>query len=424
VVGRTGLTGPTTHSSGALPIAPAGYLYAGWLANRTLWTQMPSMMEKLVMANDPGSRMGVSRDDPLYLSAKLWLARARQPVARVTGHQFALHTGREGDIIQSSMELVVENPVEAEAELELRFTDPPPPGDFDLVRAPGAVGASLQTVKLGASGMARVELPIAGHVDALLHNPSTVGGATLRLPVLIPVYRARGLTGTLKLDGRGEDWPVDPKMLIFGDMPVGMRYLSRPMMVAGTVQMEDGVNGGASVRWTYDADYIYFLARCPQGVITDERNTDWPVKDGRWWGSDGLQIQIAEMNVFEKAAASGSGRIIQAAFKPGGTYMVKTGRITDGRIGWTLGAPAGGQFGIKYGITIEKTEGRITGYVVEGAIPRAWVPGTVPGMKNPAWRINVLRHRAADLTSASWSGPLVDDSDVAMMGLLVGAGVE
>jgi hypothetical protein len=34
--------------------------------------------------------------------------------------------------------------------------------------------------------------------------------------------------------------------------------------------------------------------------------------------------------------------------------------------------------------------------------------------------VNILRHRANDLASMSWSGPVVNDDDVAMMGLLVG----
>jgi hypothetical protein len=62
----------------------------------------------------------------------------------------------------------------------------------------------------------------------------------------------------------------------------------------------------------------------------------------------------------------------------------------------------------------------VTGYAVEAAIPRSWVSGKIEGVRAPAWRVNVLRHRAGDLASMSWSGPVVNDEDVGMMGLVVG----
>jgi hypothetical protein len=73
---------------------------------------------------------------------------------------------------------------------------------------------------------------------------------------------------------------------------------------------------------------------------------------------------------------------------------------------------------VKYAIAPEKSDGKILGYSLELAIPRAWF-AISPG-SSPAWRINILRHRADTLTSTSWSGPVVNDEDVSQMGLLIG----
>jgi hypothetical protein len=77
-----------------------------------------------------------------------------------------------------------------------------------------------------------------------------------------------------------------------------------------------------------------------------------------------------------------------------------------------------GSTGLKYGITTDRG-----GYTVELALPRKWfgVAGAVGAVGGDAkWRVNVLRHRGSDLVSTSWSGPVVDDWDLGMMGLLVG----
>ena len=111
--------------------------------------------------------------------------------------------------------------------------------------------------------------------------------------------------------------------------------------------------------------------------------------------------------------------------------LVRTGQVTrDAKTGvpgvvWRDGAPAGSATAnVKYGIATLKQDGRVSGYSVEAAIPRAWVDGpnaaTVEGTRAPAWRANVLWHRGAELTTTSWAGPLVDDDDVAMMGALLG----
>ncbi len=117
VVGRTGMRGgepsapgmastaPADLSSGLWPPAPPGFLYAGWPADPAVWQQVPPMLNKLVLANDPGSRVVVRSDDPIYLDAKMWLSRSRRPVARVSGFDFSLRPGREGDIIDARVEL-------------------------------------------------------------------------------------------------------------------------------------------------------------------------------------------------------------------------------------------------------------------------------------------------------------------------------
>ena len=136
-------------------------------------------------------------------------------------------------------------------------------------------------------------------------------------------------------------------------------------------------------------------------------------------------------------------RVVKVAFKPAGVVLVQTGQVVqDGKGGvgitWKDGPPAGAAVaGIKYGISIQREGGRVVGYTVEAAIPRAWVEGEAKaetqnaklqtqnegdaaGVEVPAWRVNVLRHRAGELVSASWSGPMVEDDDVGMMGAMMG----
>ncbi len=88
IVGRTGLTdtAPDAHATPTvsnMPLPSPGYLYAGWPDDKSTWTAMPGMLEKLVFANDPGSSHKINGNDPLYMATKLWLANARRPVARV-----------------------------------------------------------------------------------------------------------------------------------------------------------------------------------------------------------------------------------------------------------------------------------------------------------------------------------------------------
>jgi hypothetical protein len=77
---------------------------------------------------------------------------------------------------------------------------------------------------------------------------------------------------------------------------------------------------------------------------------------------------------------------------------------------------------------VEATQGlqyaiipRADGYATELAMPRKWFD--TDASKDPdhhVWRVNVLRHFTKDLPSTSWSGPVVDDVDIGMMGLLIG----
>jgi hypothetical protein len=79
---------------------------------------------------------------------------------------------------------------------------------------------------------------------------------------------------------------------------------------------------------------------------------------------------------------------------------------------------------------VQRDGGRVVGYTVEAAVPRAWVEGEKreteevgtgeARVNGPAWRLNVLRHRAGELVSSSWAGPVVGDEDVGMMGVVVG----
>jgi hypothetical protein len=449
LVGRTGLRDELPRPGGDWPLAPTGYLYAGWPSERGLWNQVTPMLERLVLAHDPGEAVKMRQDDPLYLAAKVWLAQARRPVARIGGYDFSMRSGRGSDIVDARVSVLAENPVADRAEFDLRFASLP--GDFDMAPEAGGEGAAggglrRRSVTMAPSALGRIDLPLAGHVDALVQAPGLErlelterhGGMNLRVPVRLPVYRTHATeqwgTGSPRADGTGADWPMDPQLKVFGEMTAGLRYASRPDLLTATVR-EDGAP--ATVRWAYDENFLYMLARCPQEAVSDDRNTEWPVTApvgggrGRWWGSDGLQVQVADVGESWKPEAGtprpDGRRVVQIAFKPAGVALVRTG-VTSRRAGgavaveWREGAPTagGGAAGIRYGITVEKKEGRTTGYVVEAAIPRAWVAGKVPGVNVPAWRVNVLRHRAGDLASMSWSGPVVDDEDVGMKGLVVG----
>jgi hypothetical protein len=381
------------------------------------------MLEKLVLANDPGRRVTVSPDDPLYLAAKVWLGQSRRPIGRISGYDFSVRNGRTGQIVDVRVRATVENPVAAAAEMDLRFLDLP--GDFELAPVGGASdSASRQRVQpVQPLSSSDVELPLAGHLDSM--QPSSAsprlvvterhGGAQIRIPANLPIYRMRKVEGGMKMDGIADDWPDDRLVRLYGQMQVGFQYLSRPDLAAGNLRND---SAPATVRWSYDDAYLYLLARCPQGVVSDDRNSDWPVEqiggNLRWWGTDGLQVQVAPLGNSETA------RVVQVAFKPAGVVLVKTAKRSGTKLIWSEGVPSGADGTVKYGMRLEKSEGRIEAYIVEAAIPRDWVNGKISGMDTPAWRVNILRHRASDLASMSWSGPVVDDSDVAMMGVMVG----
>ena len=341
MAGRTGTGGGGGAAvGGGVPAGAEGVLIAGWAGEKGAWGRVTPMLQKLVLASDPGTRATVKLDDPLYLAAKLWLGQARRPVARITGFGFSLRPGPRGigsDILDARLGLVLENPIGATAEMELRFANLP--GDFEMTpvagaTAPGEPAPRRQAVTLGAAGVAGLTLPLAGHVESLMASPRAetleiterYAGAVLPLPVQLPIYRMHALEedqAAPKLDGNAEDWPMDNQTKVFGEMKVGLRYLSRADLLNGTLRGADlgGATGStgatapdrsASVRWTYDKDYLYVLARCPEEVVSDERNTQWPVQkvgEGggtnggtRWWGTDGLQIVLGPMAATNKPA--------------------------------------------------------------------------------------------------------------------------
>lgn len=489
MIGRTGAPAPSPPppatapaSAEALtpqillpPTATPGFLYAAWPGNRAAWSQVTPMLQKLILAGDPGTRSSIRADDPDYLAAKIWLGQTRRPAGRVAGYSFSVRPGRESDILDARLRLRIENPIDAAAEVNLRFSDLP--GDFDLppdvapATSDAAAGLPVDsgtqvrqrtaTLPPGAAGM--IVLPLAGHVESLMKSPpaSTLevteqfAGTTLRMPVQFPIYRMHATDAPPKCDGNGSDWPTlegDPQTRVFGEMMVSERYLARPDLSSGVIR-RDG--SPAICRWMYDRNYLYILARCPQDAISDQRNTDWPtVQTGaggpesspqvRWWGTDGLQIELSAMPPSQyltgplpptapgaPAVADPFNRVVKIAFKPAGVMLVQTGTLSRNaqtgatQISWHDGAPVTGAVAgnIRYGISVQKRDGRPTGYTVEAAIPRAWIDppgGGQFGTKAPAWRVNVLRHRASDLASMSWAGPVADDNDLGMMGALLG----
>ena len=415
IVGRTGLTekSATPESSNAtLPLANPGYLYAGWPEDKSTWAAVPSMLEKLVLSSDPGASEKMSTNDPLYMAAKLWLAKSRRPVARIAGYDLQLRAGREGDILNWLVGLRIENPINSPVEMDAAFSLLP--GDLAVAPQPDAK-PSHHTVQLPLYGINWLTLPLAGHLDTLDDPTATAlspllvternRGATLQVPTQLPILRCKPIEGGLKIDGNGKDWPTD---LPFEPMPIATHYLSRPALLKGETRLDDSP---ALARWAFDKDYLYVLIHCPQGVVADERNNDWPIQQHRWWGTDGIQIQLADPATPQ--------RIIELGFKPGGVMMTRVATLTDQGLQCTDGPPVGGGGTARYGTSLVKTDSRITGYLVEAAIPRSWF-APPPENTSPAWRINLLRHRASDLTSTSWSGPLINDDDVGMMGLLIG----
>ncbi len=400
IVGRTGLTGAAATAGG-----PAvGYLYAGWPEEKGTWAAVPTMLEKLVLAGEPGATEKSHADDPLYLATKLWLAKSRRPLARVGGYGFQM--GMEGNAVDWDIGLVVENPVNSA--VEMSASAGLWPGDLEMVGA----GGDRRSVEVGAYGVSRLMMPVRGHLDTLEVGGSVVplevternGGAAIALSLPVPMMRMEKVEGGLKVDGFGKDWPAEGH----GEMRVGTHYLSRPALVTGATH---GDESPAMARWAFDANFVYVRVRCPQATVADERNNEWPIQDHRWWGTDGVQIQMAGVQ------AGPLTKVIELGFKPGGVMMTRVATVGKEGLRWSEGPPAGGV--ARYGTSVEKVDGRTVGYLVEAAIPRRWFAPVAEG-NVPAWRVNVLRHRGSDLASMSWSGPLVSDEDVGMMGLLVG----
>ena len=422
IVGRTGVTSPRLNSPD-LPLPDPGYLYAGWPADRPMWETIPELLEKLLAAGTPGQSSNDTQNDPAFLAAQVWLAKARRPVARIAGYQFTVKPGRDGDALLITPHLLAENPVDASVTMDARFTLLP--GDLDLLNesAPSSPSARADRRSFDASplGIADVPMTLAGFIDAFDRVPaanSTLelterhNGATLQLPVQIPVYRARGASAPITINAHANEWPADTTIPAFGPMRIATRYLSRPDLSTGSIQTDPQP---AFALFTYDDHFLYALIQCPQPLISDERNNDWPTSLGRWWGTDGVQIELADA---APPPPPFPATIYQLGFKPGGAMLARTLRFTPNKpLQFSDTLPAAGGT-VKYAIAPEKSDGKIMGYTLEVAIPRAWFPASAGS--SPAWRINVLRHRADTLTSTSWSGPLVSDEDIAQMGLLIG----
>ena len=286
VVGRTGVTAPRLNAPD-LPLPDPGYLYAGWPSDRAVWDTLPDLLEKLVAAGIPGQTGGDSETDPAFLAAQVWLAKSRRPVARIAGYQFTVKPGRDGDALLITPHLLAENPVDASVTMDARFTLLP--GDLDLLNE-NATRIDRRSFDAAPLGIAEIPLTLAGFIDAFDRVPaanSTLelterhNGALLQLPVQIPVYRTRGTAAAITINARPEEWPADTTIPAFGPMRIGARYLSRPDLSAGALRSD---LQPALARFTYDDRFLYALIQCPQPLISDERNNDWPTTLGRLVG--------------------------------------------------------------------------------------------------------------------------------------------
>lgn len=402
VVGRTGVIAPDKQEPGESAVSSAApFLFAAWPTDSDFWDRLPAMMDKLVMAYDPGQVHPVAQDDPLYLSARMWLAQSHKPVARVRYYDFGVAKGALGPLLMVAPTISVQNPIAIESPLDFRW--PLPAGNLRL---------EPKSAQLPALGVIRQELKLVGHVDSMRETmaPTTLqiveraGGAMAELPVLAPVQTMRPVREPLRIDGRLRDWPALPKDVPM--MEIATRYASRADFAAGRLSRDADP---ASLQWTYDAEWIYMKADVPQKRMTDDRSSNWPTQDGRWWGGDVLQIQIAQGATLKPGT-----KVIHIAIKPSGTVLQRALTIGEKSKLTTGDAPAG----LRYAIVP-----RSGGYTAEIAMPRSWFGNEFDRDPNtPVWRLNVLRHQAETFTSTSWSGPIVDDRDLGMMGLLVGIG--
>ena len=247
------------------------------------------------------------------------------------------------------------------------------------------------------------------------------------------------------MDGIADDWPMDNQTRVFGEMKVGTRYLSRPDLLAGVARGgREGGHRAVDIR----RGLSVYLVRCPQDAISDDRNTEWPVQpgaaegagEGRWWGSDGLQIELAAMENAKRQTPNAKPggedpyeRVVKIGFKPAGVVPVRTGQVVrDGKGGvgltWKDGPPSlllpgGSTPSIKYGITIQR-HGRPSDRLHAGGGDSAGVAGRGGRAGSRLQGAGVAGERASASgggpVSSSWSGPVVDDDDVGMMGALVG----
>jgi hypothetical protein len=406
VVGRTGLPPLTkANEQQTWDIPTPRFLAANWPTGNRTWSELDAMIDVLTVAGTPGSITPMSPDDPLYLRTQEWIAAARRPAARLAAYRFSLTPSRGDSLLRVTPDLIVENP--HDQPLQLATVYPTLPERWDT--------QSRGSFTVEANQGFAVAAPIAVYLDAL---PAPVGplpidvreqGGPEGIPVAsvlapIPVRRMRSTTEPPTIDGHFKDWPADNPS-IFGAMRLQTPYLNRPIIQSGTYA---ALPSAAAVQWQYDADYIYALIRCPQPQTDDQRNTDWPTLDGRWWNADGVQIQLAG----GLKIIPGQTRIVTIAIKPSGIVQTRQ-CIPDAGQPLTF---TDGPTGLRSAVLAVHD-----GYIIELAIPRKWFPTDHDADPNiPAWRVNVLRHVHDSLRSSSWSGPLLDDADIGMMGALIG----
>jgi|GEM_PF-2680157 len=408
VAGRTGtaLTQPA-NSSVPLPVGGMGFLYAGWPSDQASWAALPGMLQRFVLANEPGRENKLPADDPLLLAARLWVARAHRPAARVSGFDFSVTPGRDGAVLAVTPHVAIENPTGFAMPARVKLNDLP--GDFVLdEKAPAEVTIS-------PFGAAVLTLPLAGRLDSILAEPGAmplsiserINGSQADLPLQTPVHRTRATNNAIKLDGRNDDWPLDMRAVRYGPMRVARRFANRPDLQNARVHE---VDTPATAQWCYDATHVYAYIRVPQKKLKEERNNEWPLANSRsgvqrWFGSDGVQLLIS-------GGVATGGRTIIIGIKPSGVGLTRTITLPPNAPGKIEDGPQG----LRYAVTTDAE-----GYSVEVALPRKWFATEHDREPNiPVWRVNIITHRHDTLTSASWSGPLVSDADLGIMGLLIG----
>ncbi len=403
IAGRTGLGDATS----ACPDETwqsnrTAFLYAGWPAGAETWDALDGRLDQLIVAGTPGATVKIAEDDPSYLKTKIWLAKSHQLIARLGGYRFAVQPGRDGAVLRFSTDMLIENPINLQTPIAVHLSELP--GDFQ--------SDTLANFSIDPYALATKSLVMQGHMEPL-HDPHTQlqltlqeknGNADVNLPMPVPVFKMRATREPPKIDASRKDWPEYAGPYQF--MPVGLRYLSRPDILTGKLRTEATP---ATVRWSYDSDYIYALIQCPQALIDDERNNDWPEEIGRWWGTDGLQIHLAG-----GAKIGDNAKIVEIAIKPSGAVLLRQAVLQKDKPVKYGDIPTG----VRYSIHADGT-----GYVAEMAIPRKLFPVDHDvDQDTPVWRVNVLRHIHQGSISTSWSGPVRDDADFSMMGLLVGTG--